>query len=101
MGRPENFKSRYHPSCLCIKAALRQASKPACAGNGGKPVRSWQGRSPLSLHLLESDSARRALPGLHHPRLAEKVHDAGTLFRTAFVLYNVPQEGGFVKGIAG
>lgn len=59
------------------------------------------GETPLSPHLLESDSARRALPGLHQPPGLLQKYDSGTLFRTAFVSYNVPQCGEFVKGIAG
>ena len=85
MGRPEN-SSRGTTQVAFYKAALRQANQPACPDNGGKPVRGWQGRKPLSLRLLESDSTRRALPGLHPPRLAAKVRRGHTLSHCIYTL---------------
>ena len=76
------------------KAALRQASKPACPDNGGNPGRSWQGSSPLSPHLLESDSTRRALPGLHHPpaccKSTMRVHSFA--LHLYLIMYNTVRE---------
>ena len=86
MGRPEK-----------LKAALRQADKPACPDNGGNPVRGWQGRSPSHRACLKVTAPAAPYRACILPGLLQR-YDAGTLFRTAFVPYNVPQCGGFVKG---
>lgn len=96
MGRPEKLKSRYHPSCP-IGPLCGQANKPACPDNGGNPVRGWQGRSPSHRACLKVTAPAAPYRACILPGLLQR-YDAGTLFRTAFVPYNVPQCGGFVKG---
>ena len=73
MGRPETrFKSRYHPSCLLVKAALRQGT-PRLPDNGGKPVRGWRKKPSRSPRLLPGDSLFACSAGL--------APDAGSLQR--------------------
>lgn len=72
MGRPETrFKSRYHPSCLLVKAALRQGI-PACRITAANPCAAG-GKTSRSPRLLPGDSLFACSAGL--------APDAGSLQR--------------------
>ena len=60
-------------------------------------MRGWQGRSPSHRACLKVTAPAAPYRACILPGLLQR-YDAGTLFRTAFVPYNVPQCGGFVKG---
>ena len=60
-------------------------------------MRGWQGRNPSHRACLKVTAPAAPYRACILPGLLQR-YDAGTLFRTAFVPYNVPQCGGFVKG---